>query len=194
MLLKSEPTQAAQAATKEQTPTDAGANAPTDGTPTEETKPAAPFKVFQTQEEYDNAIKSEASKQKNDWLKENNLKNVDEYRATMAKYDEAIKAKESQDASIKDLQMKLEKSNEDILARDLGVSPDHRDDLMILAKAKVTKDVTLEQAAKSILDSTPSWKGVGAAPRIGTERHDQPNTDQTAPKQDRLLTEFPWLK
>jgi hypothetical protein len=191
---KPEQAQATQAATPEPA-SEADVKKPSQQEPkAEEAKPEGPFKVFQTQEEYDTAIKSEASKAKNDWLKENNLKSVDEYRANMAKYEEAVKAKESQDKFIKDLQSQLEKSHEEILARDLGVSPEHKDDLMILAKAKVGKDVTLEQAAKSILDSTPSWKGIIPQPRIGTEQR-APAADNKNPQANRdLMREFPWLK
>lgn len=190
-MLKPEQAQAAQAATPEPASKGNDVKDSTQQDPKAEA-PKEPFKVFSTQEEYDASIKSEASKQKNDWLKENNLKSVDEYRAEMAKYEEAIKAKETQDASIKDLQEKLDKSHEEILARDLGVAPEHKDDLMILAKAKVTKDVSLEQAAKAILDATPSWKGANPQPRIGVER-----SDHQAPaigSNEDLIKKFPWLR
>lgn len=149
-----------------------------------------PFKVFQTEDEYNKAIQSASSKAKFDWLKENNLSTVEEYKSKTAAAEAAIAEKESLTKKALDLSGELEKEKEtNILLRN-NVSDSYKEDLMTLAKAKVSDKVDLESAVKEILDKNPAWKNASPA-KFGS-----PATSAPAPK-DSLLdiaaSKYPWL-
>ena len=143
-----------------------------------------PFKTFATQEDYDKAIKSEASKQKLEWMREVGVQSVDEYKTTKSKYDEATKNYDQVVKERNDLSDKL-------LVRELDVSDDFANDLLTLAKANVSKDKDLKTAASEVLGKNPSWKTNRARTiKIGTEKA-APAQSLT---QDNLGNRYPWLK
>ena len=145
---------------------------------------AGPFKTFDTQEDYEKAIKSEASKQKLEWMREVGVTSVDEFKATKSKYDEATKNYDQVVKERNDLSDKL-------LVRELDVSDDFANDLLTLAKANVSKDKDLKTAASEVLGKNPSWKvSRTQAIKRGTEKAapTQPITD------DKLGSRYPWLR
>lgn len=147
-------------------------------------KPAEPFKTFATQEDYDKAIKSEASKQKLEWMREVGVQSVDEFKTTKSKYDEATKNYDQVVKERNDLSDKL-------LVRELDVGDEYANDLLTLAKSKVSPDKDLKAAASEILDKNPGWKVSRAQSiKIGTEKA-SPAPVQT---DDKLSARYPWLR
>jgi hypothetical protein len=164
--------------------------AQTDTAKTAPEKNDAPFKVFQTEEEYAKAIQSASSKAKFDWLKENNLSTVEEYKSKTAAAEAAIAEKEALTKKALDLSGELEQLKESNVLLKNGVSDQYKDDLLILAKAKVSDKVDLDSAVKEILDKNPTWKNASPA-KIGT-----PTTEAPKPKDtilDVAAAKYPWL-
>ena len=130
-----------QTQAEEQKPSD---NTVSEVSPKQEVKPEEPFKVFKTEEEFNKTFKSEVSKAKNEWLKDVGAASVDEFKASKSKYDEAAKNYDQVVKERNDLSDKL-------VVRELDVSDEFQNDLLTLAKAKVTPEKDLKTAAAEIL-------------------------------------------
>jgi hypothetical protein len=143
-----------------------------------------PYKVYETQEEYDKSFKSEVSKAKNDWMKQVGVASVDEFKEKSAKADEAIKERDQLAKEKVDL-------TERLVVAELGVADDRKDDLLTLARAKATAGKSLKDAAAEVLEANPNWAKDRSRPAdFGVGKSERPNTQQ----EDPLASRYPWLK
>lgn len=139
----------------EANPTD-GADGEDDGTETNPTEE----KTF-TQEEVNRMIKDRVAREKKGQLSKEELKAYQEWkesqRTEAQKQSEALtnaeKAKQDAEERANTLEAK-------VTCLSKGVLADSVDDVVILAKAMVSDDVTMDQAVDKVLEKYPSFKGV----------------------------------
>ena len=125
----------------------------TETNPTEE-------KTF-TQEEVNRMIKDRVAREKKGQLSKEELKAYQEWKESQKteaqKQSEALtnaeKAKQDAEERANTLEAK-------VTCLSKGVLADNVDDVVILAKAMVSDDVTMDQAAYKVLEKYPSFKGV----------------------------------
>ncbi|HGD0581418.1 hypothetical protein [Clostridium perfringens] len=125
----------------------------TETNPTEE-------KTF-TQEEVNRMIKDRVAREKKGQLSKEELKAYQEWkesqRTEAQKQSEALtnaeKAKQDAEERANTLEAK-------VTCLSKGVLADNVDDVVILAKAMVSDDVTMDQAVDKVLEKYPSFKGV----------------------------------
>lgn len=145
--------------TKYAEPDGGGAGVGTDPKPKAE-EPAKAYKTFATEEEYNNALKSERSKAKGELLKEAGVESVDQMKAKFKLADEAGTYK-----------AKAEKLGTDLLLNENNVNPEYSEEALTLAKAKVTEQKPLADALKDVLAKFPSMTSKKAAsPKVGQEK------------------------
>ncbi len=136
----------------ETNPTD-GADEGTETNPTEE-------KTF-TQEEVNRMIKDRVAREKKGQLSKEELKAYQDWKESQKteaeKQSEALtnaeKAKQDAEERANTLEAK-------VTCLSKGVLADSVDDVVILAKAMVSDDVTMDQAVDKVLEKYPSFKGV----------------------------------
>lgn len=136
----------------ETNPTD-GADEGTETNPTEE-------KTF-TQEEVNKMIKDRVAREKKGQLSKEELKAYQDWKESQKteaqKQSEALtnaeKAKQDAEERANTLEAK-------VTCLSKGVLADSVDDVVILAKAMVSDDVTMDQAVDKVLEKYPSFKGV----------------------------------
>lgn len=141
------------------------------------------FKTFKTEEEYNNFVKSERSKAQHGLLKELGVEKLDEAKTGLTKYA-SLQNEHSE------LQNKHTELNEQYLLDKAGVNEKYREDALILAKAKVTEDVKLEDALKETVKVMPFLVGKGFTDSVGGERKTKEDDDVTK----TLSKKYPWLK
>ncbi|EHK2388322.1 hypothetical protein P5F14_09270 [Clostridium perfringens] len=125
----------------------------TETNPTEE-------KTF-TQEEVNRMIKDRVAREKKGQLSKEELKAYQEWKESQKteaqKQSEALtnaeKAKQDAEERANTLEAK-------VTCLSKGVLADNVDDVVILAKAMVSDDVTMDQAVDKVLEKYPSFKGV----------------------------------
>jgi hypothetical protein len=169
-----------------------------DTTPVEESKP---FKVYSSEDEYKKELQSVASKAKFALLQELNLKNLEEARAKFTELEftkSELKALNDVKAELDAAKSEKQKLSENLLMTELGVKTELRDDFLVLAKNKVSKDLPLEDAAKSVLEKYTYFKGSNdvaaqVAQKIGTEKKPQ-QVDFKEEEKKRLMKLYPHLK
>ena len=152
--------------------TDEGAGAPATPAPVETPEATTPtekapesFKTYATEDDYNNAIKSERSKAKNEILQELGIGNVKEGRDNMAK----ASALQTQLDEIADKNSKLE---ENLILNKNGVKEDFAQEALILAKGQVNDEVNLETALANVLNKFPTMRNTGfkTPSAVGTEK------------------------
>jgi hypothetical protein len=161
-------TQATQAAPEENKQVEATAPKETT-TPTQNKQP---FKVFDSEEDFQRELKSAESRAKNDILKRLNLNSVDEGTQTITKAEQL-----EQDLS--KAFAKLQSLEEENALVKLGVQDEYKEEALTLARARKTEDKSLEQALKEVGEKfpdllSPTKKGVE---KLGSETTDQSPAD-----------------
>jgi hypothetical protein len=149
----------------------------TESAPVKETNTTAPYKVYGSEDEFKKDFQSVASKAKYEVLKELNVKSLDEVKSKIIEL-EAAKNELVEASKIKSEyeQVKLQKQQveENLLLTQLGVVPELKDDFLVLAKAKVTPELPLAEAAKTVIEKYKYFKGestiTDAAVKIGLEK------------------------
>ena len=140
-----------------------------------------PYKVFDSEEDFQRELKSAESKAKNDILKRLNLNSVDEGTQTLTKAEKLEQ----------DLQMAFEKlqslEEENALVK-LGVQEEYKEEALTLARARKTADKSLEQALKEVGEKFPD---LFAQPvKKGVERLGSETSDQTVDVSGDALSEY----
>ena len=138
-----------------------------------------------SQEEYDKAIKSAASKAKGDILKELGITSVKDFAILKESYEKSISDTEA-----------LRKTNEELsnklVLKSLNVRDDNADDFISLASKRITDGKGFEQAAKEVAEAYPNMLNSPNMPKIGTEKA------ESEPKKEmysaRMLEKYPFLK
>ncbi|HAT4354522.1 TPA: hypothetical protein I9140_001028 [Clostridium perfringens] len=139
----------------EANPTD-GADGEDEGTETNPTEE----KTF-TQEEVNRMIKDRVAREKKGQLSKEELKAYQEWKESQKteaqKQSEALtnaeKAKQDAEERANTLEAK-------VTCLSKGVLADSVDDVVILAKAMISEEVTMDQAVDKVLEKYPSFKGV----------------------------------
>lgn len=150
----------------------------------EQETPKEPFKSFANEDEYNNAIKSERSKAKNELMKELGIKSVDEAKETFNKYATLQSEFETTKAE-------HQKLSEEIVLTKAGVKDDYKEEVITLARAKVSDEMTFEKAIEAVIEKMPMVIGKGFQGRVGTQSTQEENDNSV---QDKLSKHYPWLK
>ena len=123
-----------------------------------------------SEDEYKKACQSSASKAKYEILQELGIKNVDDYKAKVGEYEKAIADTKSLKESVTKYESQIKELNETLTLNRLHVSEDFKDDVLTLARAKVTEDVSFEDAVKAVIDKNPNWTTITDTVKIGTAK------------------------
>lgn len=138
-----------------------------------------PEKHF-TQAEVDNLIKSRLERERRNMPSKDELaafkKWQDEQKTAEEKHADAIKA-EQQKAT--EAELRASEYEAKFAAVSKGVKPEAVDDVVALAKAKVSDDVTLEQAIDSIIAKYPAFSANSSQPSVTTGVKTNNNTVNT---------------
>jgi hypothetical protein len=174
-----------------------------DATPTESANPeeTKPYKVYASEDEFKKEVQSLSSKAKYALLQELNVKNLEEARAKFSELEftkSELKALNDVKAELETAKTEKQKLSENLLMTELGVKTELRDDFLVLAKNKVSKDLPLADAAKSVLEKYTYFKGSNdvaaqVAQKIGTEKKPQ-QVDFKEDEKKRLMKLYPHLK
>lgn len=161
------------------------------GTPSEPGSPADPETTSKNADERKPGedVRSEAQKIA-DAMVAKKLKNMPtkEELADYRKWKEEQKTESERiadklseaDRKVAEAEAITSKANAMITAAKLGITADHIDDAVILATAKASDDLTLEDAMKTIAKSNPSWTAKVKLPESGSnpaEDDGSKNTD-----------------
>ena len=142
-------------------------------------------------DEHKKALQSASSKAKYDILKELGINSVKEFQELKTTYETAINEKSSLEETVKDLNNKRNSLEEDLLLTKLGVSDEYKNDLLTLAKSKVSENQNLETVSKELLDKYPQWRGAKETIKMGTEKADVENKPEVS---SELLKKYSWLR
>lgn len=148
---------------------------------TGENKPAenTTEKTF-TQSEVNDLVKSRLERERRNMPSKDELaafkKWQDEQKTTEEKHADAIKA-EQQKAT--EAELRASEYEAKFAAVSKGVKPEAVDDVVALAKAKVSDDVTLEQAIDSIIAKYPAFSANSSQPSVTTGVKTNNNTVNT---------------
>lgn len=124
-------------------------------TPQEEVKVTTPFKAFESEEEFNKFTQSISSKAKGELLKEIGGSNVNEIKDYLTKgkqYDEVSSKISGIEEKYKAVLDENSVLKTDLIITKYNVSEEFKDEFITLAKAKVSDDVGLEQAAQSVYE------------------------------------------
>lgn len=152
------------------------ANTTGDNKPAENKEPEKHF----TQAEVENIVKSRLDRERKGMPSKDELaafkKWQEEQQTTEEKHANALKAAEQQktdaEARASEFEMKY-------VAMTKGVKPDAVDDVIALAKAKVSDTTTLEQAIDGIIAKYPAFSGNVSQPPVTTGVKTNNNTVNT---------------
>ena len=134
-------------------------NSDGEGEGTEETNPKEE-KTF-TQEEVNRMIKDRVAREKKGQLSKEELKAYQEWKESQK--TEAQKQSEAltnAEAKVKAEEERANTLEAKVTCLSKGVLADSVDDVVILAKAMVNDDVTMDQAVDKVLEKYPNFKGV----------------------------------
>lgn len=146
--------------------------------------------IAPSEEEYKKAIQSASSKAKYAILQELGIKSVDEFKAKTAEYDNAIKERDALKEDKLKIESQVDKLKVELALEQLGVGDEYKEDLITLAKAKVSDKVDFKSAAEEVLNKNPNWKKNNSPLKLGTEKTEvKPTTVE-----DRLSKKYAWLK
>ena len=136
-----------------------------------EEKPEGKEEKTFTQEDVNNLVSRESKKAKESLLKDLGVEDFDSAKDGLEKYQAYIDSQKSEsekkDDTIKEKDgviSQLQEENNRLVATNealkQGVSPENLDNVIILANAKVTEDVSIEQAIGKVLEEVPSFKQI----------------------------------
>ena len=149
-------------------------------------KPESENSATYSQEEYDKAIKSAASKAKGDILKELGITSVKDFTALKESYEKSISDTEA-----------LRKTNEELSNRlvlaSLNVKDDNADDFIALASKRVSDKKDFSTAAKEVAEAYPNMlTSYNTRPTMGSEKSE--TKERKEEYSARMLEKYPFLK
>jgi len=169
--------------------------------PPVETKPrdkVDEFKLPTTKEEYEISVKAAVNKEKTNFLKALGVKSVKEYKESiskaaeaLSKHEELIKQNEQIIKEKESISHEYEKLKQTSVLDRLGVKEEYREDLVKLAKDKVTADNSFETVAKNLVETKYQHMVQKPQVKIGTEKTEQESVQSTSSK---LHTKYKWIK
>jgi hypothetical protein len=160
-----------------------------EATELEKTKAPAAFKEFSTEDDYNNSIKSERSKAKNEILVELGLTNVAEGKEALTKTSTLQEAFDTATT-------KATKLEESLALTKLGIGDDYAQEALALAKGRVNDKVDLTAALTEVSKKFPVMlgKSIVKTPDIGGERKEDTSSADEGTLKKNLSKKYPWLK
>ena len=156
------------------------------------------FKLPATKEEYEISIKAAVNKEKTNFLKELGVKSVKEYKESISKAEEALSKHEElikqNEQIIKEkesISHEYENLKQTSALDRLGVKEEYREDLVKLAKDKVTADNSFEAVVKNLVETKYQHTVQKPQVKIGTEKTDQQSGQSTS---SELHKKYSWIK
>lgn len=153
-------------------------------------EPAKEAAKMYSEEEYNKAIKSSASKAKYEILKEMGVKSVDDFKQKYSEYEGAIKDKESLLSQLDERDVQIKQLRTNLVMEQLHVNEDFKDDLVTLATSKMSDKVDFETACKEVLERNPNWLKAKEPVKMGTEKSEKKPEDTMS----KIKEKYPWLK
>lgn len=164
--------------------------------PTTEGSNKEPFKIFNTEDEFNKFIKSESMKRVNELYKELGVTSKEEikaykessleYNSLKNDYDNISSSKTELETKFNELSKNYEDLKNDLLIQEFGINKDNASDFLTLAKSKVNDTVDLKKACEEVVTLYPYFKenSVKDIFKIGSPKseviHREPTDDETA--------------
>nr|DAF20222.1 MAG TPA: Major capsid protein [Caudoviricetes sp.] len=127
-----------------------------------------PFKIYETEEEYNKDLKSASMKKVNDMFKELGVSSIAELKAYKEsaqlfnqKNDEFELLKSGNEELKKSFNELSEENNQlknELLLNKFGIDGSNANDFLTLAKSKVNETKSLEEACSEVLEKYPSFR------------------------------------
>lgn len=160
------------------------------------------FKLPTTKEEYETQIKSAVNREKTNFLKELGVKSVKEYKEqlsksqeALSKYDEAIKESQALTQKHETLSHEYDTLKQTNALDRLGVRDEYREDLIKLAKDKVTENEPIETVLKNLVETKYQYTVQGKSTvKFGTEKSTQTTSGTESSIPTGLQNKYPFLK
>ena len=161
-----------------------------------------PYKIFNTQEDYDKFIKSESMKKVAELYKELGVQSKDElkayknsateYNALKDSYDTLNTSKGELENKFNVLTKQYNDLQNELLITEFGINKEQSEDFLILAKSKVSETVDLKKACESIVQQYPYFKenSVKDIFKIGSPRSEEVNREMTTDEVAQLRKYF----
>ena len=146
------------------------------------------FKAFATEADYNNAIKSERSKAKNEILLELGVSNVNDGKEALTKASTI----ETELNTYKEKSTQLE---EQLALTKLGVKESYSEEALALAKAKVSDTVDLTAALTEVAVKFPVMLGkqLATPAAIGGETSEDTASAEEGKLSTHMMAKYPWL-
>ena len=165
---------------------DGGSDGAPTPTPTPEATPTpTAFKSFSTEEEYNNALKSEKSKGKGEIMKELGISSVDEGKASLTKTGQLQE-------ELNTYKTKATQLEESLTLNKLGVREDYSEEALSLAKSKVNDKVDLSTALGEVIKKFPMMTSK-TQKNIGGDKGEGDPTEDQGDIKTELNKKYPWL-
>lgn len=144
-----------------------------------------PFKIYETEEEYNKDFKSNVSKAKNEWLKETGVLSVDDFKSKQAEYNKAINEN-------KTLKESLESEKKNHIMDSLNIQDKFKDDFLAVTKNMMESDSKLDfkSASAKVLEKNPWWVNSVESTKIGTEKSTYVSKDSEKDPFDRIYAKY----
>lgn len=143
-------------------------------------------------EDYKKGMQSAASKAKFEILKELGIASVKEFRDLKTTYENSISNMKTIEENLNNVNKKNNELQEELILSKLGVSDEYKNDLLTLAKSKVSEEHGLEEVSKELLNKYPQWLRSNEKVKIGTEKSEIEK--KTSKYSNYENQKWPWLK
>lgn len=158
------------------------------------------WKAPESKEALDELIKAEANRTYTKALKDLGVKSIKEFKEMQAKLESdkqsletIVQEKETYANEIKDISAKYEKLIQESILNDLNIEKDYREDLIKLAKDRVTDEKQLPEVLKEMIEGKYKYTVANRSPiKMGIEKTEK--VDQESSISDSLAKKYPWLK
>lgn len=162
----------------------AGGDGGEGGTGGEGTK--QPFKVFQTEDDYNKEVKSAESRGKFSVLERLGVKSIDEAKTNLSK-------SATLETELNETKSKYQTLEQDYHLSKAGVKDEYKEEVITLAKAKVNDETTFDKALEAVVQKMPFVTGKAFQGQVGGEggRHEG---DGEKALVEQLSKKYPWIK
>nr|DAH82884.1 MAG TPA: Major capsid protein [Caudoviricetes sp.] len=127
-----------------------------------------PFKIYNTEEEYNKDFKSASMKRVNEMFKELGVSSMNELKAFKqsvellnqrnSEYDSLKNEKDELEIKASNLSEENTNLKKELLLNKFGIDGSNADDFLTLAKSKVNETKSLEDACSEVLEKYPSFR------------------------------------
>jgi len=146
------------------------------------------FKSFASEEEYNNTLKSERSKAKNEVLKELGVNKLEEAKQKISATDEVSK-------DLASYKSKVDNLEQDLALKDVGIKDEFKDDALTLAKARMSEGKNLTTALGEVVERMPNMASQKeGVKKMGADKGKGKDDDASTAQADKLKRKYPWLK